>query len=66
MDEAQKIADTMIADLEQFSLDEYEQIKLTLNAKAYGKPHLLEFLHQVYAIVEEHHPKLIGEMKEVA
>ena len=66
MDDTQKIVVTLVTNLEQFSLDEYEQIKLTLNAKAYGKPHLLEFLHQVYAIVEEHHPKLIGEMKEVA
>ncbi|MEE0106684.1 MAG: hypothetical protein UEY91_07825 [Lachnospiraceae bacterium] len=66
MDDTQKMVVTLVTNLEQFSLDEYEQIKMILNAKAYGKPHLLDFLQQVYALVEEHHPKLICTTKEVA
>ena len=63
MTETQKMVVEMVTELEQFSLDEYESVKLILKAQAHGNTHLLEFLDNVFEVVEKYRPKLIC-MKE--
>lgn len=62
MFEKEKTIIELVRELQQCTLEEYEQIKYILLSEVRNKPNLLSFIHKVCELVEASRPKLI-EMK---